>query len=51
MIFLRAMMGAANGALYPAVSVLLSAWVPEKERGKLATFVLGGAQVSSNSYN
>lgn len=43
---LRAVMGAANGSLYPAVSVLLSAWVPEKERGKLGVFVLGGSQVS-----
>lgn len=45
MITLRAMMGLANGTLYPAVSVLLSAWVPEKERGKLAAFALGGSQV------
>lgn len=45
LIILRAMMGLANGTMYPALSVLLASWVPEKERGKLASFVLGGAQV------
>ena len=39
------MMGLANGTMYPALSVLLACWIPEKERGKLGVFVLGGAQV------
>lgn len=45
LILLRALMGIANGSLFPALSVLLSAWVPEKERGKLATFVMAGGEV------
>lgn len=44
-------MGLANGTLYPALSVLLACWVPEKERGKLASFVLGGAQVIFKKFN
>lgn len=38
-------MGLAGGTTLPAVTVLLSAWVPEKERGKLGGLVLGGTQV------
>ncbi|XP_055294900.1 sialin-like [Sitodiplosis mosellana] len=45
LIILRVMMGLFNGSMYPALSVLLACWVPEKERGKLAAFVLGGAQI------
>lgn len=38
-------MGLVSGPMFPALSVLLSAWVPEKERGKLGVLVLGGGEV------
>lgn len=38
-------MGLAGGPMFPSLSVLLAAWVPDKERGKLGVFVLGGGQV------
>ncbi|XP_055301823.1 sialin-like [Sitodiplosis mosellana] len=47
LILLRALMGTANGSMFPALSVLLSAWVPEKERGKLATFVMAGGEIAA----
>lgn len=43
-------MGLAGGTTLPAITVLLSAWVPEKERGKLGGFVLGGTQVKHFEY-
>lgn len=49
LIIIRVLMGLAGGMLFPALSVLLAAWVPEKERGKLAVFVLGGGQVCVKS--
>ncbi|XP_055298962.1 putative inorganic phosphate cotransporter [Sitodiplosis mosellana] len=33
--------------MYPALSVFLACWVPKKERGKLASFVLGGSQIGT----
>lgn len=38
-------MGLGEGTTFPAVSVLLSAWIPEKERSKLGSLVFGGGQV------
>lgn len=40
-------MGLFGGVLFPAVTTLLSSWVPSKERASIGTFVLGGGQVSS----
>lgn len=39
-------MGLAGGTTLPALTTLLAAWVPEKERGKLGSFVLEGSQVN-----
>lgn len=33
------------GPSFPALTVLLAAWVPQSERGKLGTMVYGGGQV------
>lgn len=38
-------MGVASGPILPALSCLLAAWVPDKERGTLGTFVFGGSLV------
>ncbi|XP_031626509.1 putative inorganic phosphate cotransporter [Contarinia nasturtii] len=45
LIVLRIMVGVGGGTTYPALSVMLAAWVPEKERGKIGTFVFGGGQI------
>lgn len=42
---IRATMGLFGAFLFPAVNMLLAAWVPKKERSRLGTFVLGGGQV------
>jgi len=36
-----------EGTTFPALSVLLAAWVPSNERGKLGALVLGGGQVGT----
>lgn len=38
-------MGLGEGTTFPALSVLLASWVPEKERSKIGSFVFGGGQV------
>lgn len=38
-------MGLAGGTTLPSLTVLIAAWVPERERSKLGGFVLGGSQV------
>lgn len=45
LIMLRILMGLAGGTTLPAITVLLAAWVPQNERGKLGALVLGGTQV------
>lgn len=47
LIIVRILMGLGEGTTFPALSVLLSAWVPAKERGKLGALVLGGGQVGT----
>lgn len=44
---LRIMMGLGEGTTFPALSNLLSQWVPLKERGCLGAFVFGGGQMGS----
>ncbi|XP_037805915.1 putative inorganic phosphate cotransporter [Lucilia sericata] len=47
LIIVRILMGLGEGTTFPALSVLLSQWVPIKERGKLGALVLGGGQVGT----
>ncbi|XP_055326564.1 putative inorganic phosphate cotransporter [Sitodiplosis mosellana] len=47
LITIRIAQGLAGGTTYPALSVMLAAWVPEKERGKLGSVVFGGGQIGS----
>ncbi|KAH8404792.1 hypothetical protein KR222_003576, partial [Zaprionus bogoriensis] len=42
LICIRIIMGAAQGPLFPALTALLSAWVPKSERGTLGAFVYSG---------
>ncbi|KPU74301.1 uncharacterized protein Dana_GF27078 [Drosophila ananassae] len=51
LIILRILMGLGEGTTFPALSVLLSAWAPASERGKLGALVLGGGQVGSIAGN
>lgn len=39
-------MGLFGGVVFPAIAVLLAAWIPEKERGKLGSLAFSGSQVS-----
>lgn len=48
LIILRMLMGLGAGPSFPALTVLLAAWVPQKERGKLGTLVLSGGTVCSH---
>ncbi|XP_016961976.1 putative inorganic phosphate cotransporter [Drosophila biarmipes] len=51
LIVLRVLMGLGEGTTFPALSVLLAAWVPASERGMLGALVLGGGQVGSIAGN
>uniref|UniRef100_A0A6P4FJU2 Sialin isoform X2 n=1 Tax=Drosophila rhopaloa TaxID=1041015 RepID=A0A6P4FJU2_DRORH len=51
LIVLRVLMGLGEGTTFPALSVLLAAWVPANERGMLGALVLGGGQVGSIAGN
>ncbi|KAH8413264.1 hypothetical protein KR009_009278, partial [Drosophila setifemur] len=51
LVALRILMGLGEGTTFPALSVLLSSWVPASERGKLGALVLGGGQVGSIAGN
>ncbi|XP_016944953.2 putative inorganic phosphate cotransporter [Drosophila suzukii] len=51
LIVLRVFMGLGEGTTFPALSVLLAAWVPANERGMLGALVLGGGQVGSIAGN
>lgn len=48
LIAIRAVMGMFGGVVFPAVAVLLAAWIPQKERGKLGSLAFSGSQVSFN---
>ncbi|KAH8328115.1 hypothetical protein KR067_004136 [Drosophila pandora] len=51
LIALRVLMGVGEGTTFPALSVLLSAWAPATERGKLGALVMGGCQMGSIAGN
>lgn len=42
LIIIRIIMGAAQGPLFPALTTLLSAWVPKRERATLGTLCYSG---------
>lgn len=45
LILLRILMGLTSGVMFPALTVLLAAWIPVNERTKFASLALGGSQV------
>lgn len=45
LIVLRILMGISAGTNFPALTVLVAAFVPKKERSTLGTIALGGSQV------
>lgn len=44
---LRIIMGAAQGPVYPAISALLSDWVPREERGTMGAFCFSGVTMGT----
>ncbi|XP_067626047.1 sialin-like [Eurosta solidaginis] len=51
LIFIRLMMGFSEGPTYPALSDLLTRWVPAKERATLGSIVLSGSQIGISMGN
>ncbi|EDV99307.1 sialin [Drosophila grimshawi] len=47
LIFLRLLIGVCEGPTFPAISVLLAQWVPEKERALLCSCVLSGGEIGT----
>lgn len=47
LITLRFLEGLGEGTTFPALSALLSTWVPVNERSKLGSFVFGGGQIGT----
>lgn len=47
LIALRIIMGLGEGVTFPAISALLSEWIPPCERSRLGAFVYAGAQLGS----
>ncbi|XP_036328257.1 sialin-like [Rhagoletis pomonella] len=51
LILIRMLIGLSEGPTYPALSELLSKWVPAKERATLASLVLSGSQIGISMGN
>lgn len=47
MLVTRVACGLGQGAVFPALNVLLAAWVPVEERGKLGALVLSGSNLGT----
>lgn len=47
LITLRFLEGLGEGVTFPALSALLSTWIPVGERSKLGSFVFGGGQIGT----
>ncbi|XP_034252695.1 putative inorganic phosphate cotransporter [Thrips palmi] len=47
MLAARVVCGLGQGAIFPALNVLLAAWVPVEERGKLGALVLSGSNLGT----
>lgn len=46
LIVVRVMMGLVQGGIFPAVNTILSAWVPQHERSRMASLIFCGYPVS-----
>lgn len=46
LIGIRIIIGTCQGAMWPALSTIMSSWVPIKERGSLGALVFSGISVS-----
>lgn len=51
LILIRLLIGVSEGPTYPALSELLSKWVPAKERATLGSLVLSGSQIGISMGN
>ncbi|XP_030245781.1 putative inorganic phosphate cotransporter [Drosophila navojoa] len=51
LVAIRIIMGLAQGPLFPAMTTLLSHWVPKKERGTLGTICYSGVTAGTVSSN
>lgn len=47
MLAARVVCGLGQGVIFPALNVLLAAWVPVEERGKLGALVLSGSNLGT----
>lgn len=47
LIALRILEGFGEGTTFPALTTLLSAWIPTEERAKATAIVFGGAQMGN----
>lgn len=47
MLVARVVCGLGQGVIFPALNVLLAAWVPAEERGKLGALVLSGSNLGT----
>jgi len=47
LVAIRVLEGLGEGVAFPAMHVMISAWAPPLERGRLATFVYAGAQIGT----
>lgn len=50
LITLRFFMGVFEAPVYPALIILLSSWIPEKERGRVSSIVFSGGQVYTHLF-
>ncbi|XP_077285427.1 sialin-like [Arctopsyche grandis] len=47
LIVVRAVEGIGEGPMFPAMSTLMSCWVPKQERGIMGSLIFGGAQIGN----
>lgn len=43
----RVLIGAGEGVTFPGLSVLVSNWIPLRERGRLGAMIFGGGQIGT----
>lgn len=47
LIAIRILIGLGEGVTFPALSVLMSAWIPLRERARLGALIFGGGQMGT----